>query len=88
MKFDVTSSDGAGNGYNYEDGTFSNEEVVDLIKNANKDGGLFATDGTTREHLKAKEIPYFHQQFPGKFLGAQATIQRWYADPDSRQRRA
>lgn len=81
VKFDVTSSDGAGNGYNYEDGTFSNQEVVDLIEDANKDGGLFATDGVTREHLKAKEIPYFHAEFPGKFLGAQATVQRWYADP-------
>ena len=29
VKFDVTSSDGAGNGFNYEDGTFSPEEVQD-----------------------------------------------------------
>ncbi len=31
VKFDVTSSDGAGNGFNYEDGTFSPEEVQEII---------------------------------------------------------
>ncbi len=81
VKFDVTASDGAGNGFNYEDGTFSNEEVEHLIKNINDDGGLYSTDATKRNHLIAKEIPYFAQQFPGQFVGAQATIQRWYADP-------
>ena len=81
VKFDVTSSDGAGNGFNYEDGTFSNEEVVSLIGAVNKNGGLFSTDATQRNTLTAKEIPYFASILPGKFPGAQATIQRWYADP-------
>ncbi len=36
VKFDVTSSDGAGNGFNYEDGTFSPEEVQEIIKAINK----------------------------------------------------
>lgn len=40
VKFDVTSSDGAGNGFNYEDGTFSPQEVQDKIKAINADGGL------------------------------------------------
>ncbi len=31
MKFDVTSSDGSGNGWNYEDGTFSPDEVRERI---------------------------------------------------------
>lgn len=31
VKFDVTSSDGSGNGWNYEDGTFSPEEVRERI---------------------------------------------------------
>jgi len=35
VKFDVTSSDGAGNGFNYEDGTFAPEEVQELIKAIN-----------------------------------------------------
>jgi hypothetical protein len=88
VKFDVLASDGAGNGFNYEDGTFSNEEVVDLIKSANKDCsgpsndcGLYSIDASHRNLLKAKEIPYFAHEFPGQFPGAQATIQRWYADP-------
>ena len=40
VKFDVTSSDGAGNGFNYEDGTFSPEEVQDAIEAINAGGGL------------------------------------------------
>jgi manganese oxidase len=31
VKFDVTSSDGSGNGYNYEDGTYSPEEVQERL---------------------------------------------------------
>jgi len=31
VKFDVTSSDGSGNGWNYEDGTFSPEEVHERL---------------------------------------------------------
>jgi hypothetical protein len=81
VKFDVTSSDGAGNGYNYEDGTFSFEEVQGLIDSVNKDGGLFSTDATARNLLTAKEIPFFKSEFPGRYKGAQATVQRWYADP-------
>jgi hypothetical protein len=40
VKFDVTSSDGAGNGFNYEDGTFSPDEVQEMIKAINGAGGL------------------------------------------------
>lgn len=36
VKFDVTSSDGSGNGWNYEDGTFSAEEVRERIHAYNK----------------------------------------------------
>ena len=32
VKFDVTSSDGSGNGFNYEDGTFSPDEVIERIQ--------------------------------------------------------
>ncbi len=54
VKFDVTSSDGSGNGFNYEDGTFSPDEVRDLIKWINNPNqitggqGLFAFDPTTQ----------------------------------------
>ena len=45
VKFDVTSSDGAGNGFNYEDGTFSPQEVQDRISGITKSGGLCAPAG-------------------------------------------
>ena len=35
VKFDVTSSDGAENGYNYEDGTFSPDAVQETIRGIN-----------------------------------------------------
>ncbi|HEU0300274.1 MAG TPA: multicopper oxidase domain-containing protein, partial [Longimicrobium sp.] len=40
VKFDVTSSDGAGNGWNYEDGTFAPNEVTERIHAINGVGGL------------------------------------------------
>lgn len=61
VKFDVTSSDGAGNGFNYEDGTFSTDEVrgrIDAINLASRvsgsicgnniGNGLFAFDPATQ----------------------------------------
>jgi manganese oxidase len=47
VKFDVLASDGAANGFNYEDGTFAPDEVRDRIKQINKGfptsagGGLY-----------------------------------------------
>lgn len=38
VKFDVTSSDGAANGWNYEDGTFSPKEVREIIHAINNGG--------------------------------------------------
>lgn len=73
VKFDVTASDGAGNGWNYEDGTFSPDEVIERIKAINAGGGL--TDPTgVQVQLTAKPHPTFGT------LGAQTTVQRWYAD--------
>ncbi|HUS09694.1 MAG TPA: hypothetical protein VMZ30_04435, partial [Pyrinomonadaceae bacterium] len=42
VKFDVTASDGAGNGFNYEDGTFSPQEVQETIHaiNASPNNGF------------------------------------------------
>ncbi len=79
MKFDVTSSDGAVNGFNYEDGSFSPEEVRDRIDGINAAGGIVVPGGSRRT-LKARTIPYFGEGPQGAWLGAQATIQRWYAD--------
>ena len=82
VKFDVTSADGAANGFNYEDGTLSPQEVQEIIENINHAGGLFSGfDFNTGKTLTAKTIPYFGNGPNNSWLGAQATIQRWYADP-------
>jgi hypothetical protein len=84
VKFDVTSSDGAANGFNYEDGSLSPQEVSEVIENINKGGGLFTSfdfNAATAAQLQAKAIPYFGPGENNAWVGAQATIQRWYADP-------
>lgn len=77
VKFDVTSSDGATNGFNYEDGTFAPNEVTERIKAINAGGGL---EGNVPKTLTAKELPFFGPGPGGQWVGAQATIQRWYTD--------
>ncbi|UCF90184.1 MAG: hypothetical protein JSW39_18030 [Desulfobacterales bacterium] len=82
VKFDVTSSDGSGNGWNYEDGTFSPGEVIERINAINATfvdgatGGFQQTDGT-HVMLTPQQHPFFN--IP-EGLGARATVQRWYAD--------
>jgi hypothetical protein len=90
VKFDVTSSDGSGNGFNYEDGTFSPEEVVERIEAIRANNGCPVTDplldvGDTwtpncplaRAHPFFKNIP----ELGHLVWGARTTAQRWYADP-------
>ncbi|NPC85160.1 hypothetical protein HPC49_44060, partial [Pyxidicoccus fallax] len=80
VKFDVTASDGAANGWNYEDGTFSPDEVRARIKAINATGGL--DSGGRKRLLTPVPAPaVFGPQAGKKFLGAQTTIQRWAADP-------
>ncbi len=79
VKFDVTASDGAGNGFNYEDGTFSPDEVIERIRAIRKQNSCNGIDsGDLRDGTficpKAKPHPFFGT------LGAQTTVQRWYAD--------
>lgn len=106
VKFDVTASDGAANGFNYEDGTFSPGEVRTLIEVINHAGGLYAPSGSDydnwlpgtpstyawpvnfsaspqRLQLTAVAHPVlnFGKDFGQDWLGAQTTIQRWFADP-------
>ena len=101
VKFDVTSSDGAGNGYNYEDGTFGAETVREMIGAINQcpnhaltcgncpvgmfnsldvSGGI-GRPSAAKHCLTPKAIPYFGNGPHDEWLGAQATIQRWAADP-------
>ncbi len=75
VKFDVTSSDGAANGFNYEDGSFAPGEVIERIAAINSVGGLVDPSGGPPVQLIAKPHPFFGT------MGAQTTVQRWYADP-------
>ncbi|HEY0728758.1 MAG TPA: hypothetical protein VGD38_11850, partial [Pyrinomonadaceae bacterium] len=89
VKFDVTSSDGAGNGFNYEDGTFSPDEVQEIIHAIKAPGGSWtACAGCPTATLVPKpppaEIcggPNPPAQCASQWLGAQTTVQRWYLDP-------
>jgi hypothetical protein len=79
VKFDVLASDGAANGFNYEDGTFSPEEVIERIHAIRKFNGCAGLDsGDPRDGTttcpKARPHPFFN------VLGAKTTVQRWYAD--------
>ena len=79
VKFDVTSSDGSGNGFNYEDGTFSPDEVIERIHAIRKQNGCNGVDsGDLRDGTftcpTARAHPFFGTP------GAQTTIQRWFAD--------
>ncbi len=74
VKFDVTSSDGSGNGFNYEDGTLSFQEVQERINAIRAGSWTPSAGGPTQAQLACK---------PGGPLGtpcARTTIQRWYAD--------
>ncbi|MEK6282501.1 MAG: hypothetical protein AABN95_19240 [Acidobacteriota bacterium] len=79
VKFDVTASDGSGNGFNYEDGTFSPDEVLERIAAIRAENGCkaLANDQPGSDLIqcpKARAHPYFGT------LGAQTTVQRWFAD--------
>ena len=89
VKFDVTSSDGAGNGFNYEDGTFSPDEVQEIIHALNATGGSWTPcPGCPATPLAPKPPPAEicgvtspPAQCASAWMGAQTTIQRWYLDP-------
>lgn len=89
VKFDVTSSDGAGNGFNYEDGTFSPDEVREIIHAINaQPGGWTPCPGCAATTLAPKPPPAPICAGPNPpaqcttdWMGAQTTIQRWYLDP-------
>ncbi len=77
VKFDVTASDGAANGYNYMDGTNAPEETREKIAAINALGGIKQYNSNTRVPLVVKPHPFFTNP---KYNGAQTTIQRWFVD--------
>ncbi|MBB5693068.1 cupredoxin domain-containing protein [Muricoccus pecuniae] len=82
VKFDVTSADGSGNGWNYEDGTLAPAEVRERIHAIRANYGCETAAGASNPNNcpEAKPHPFAAFQRP-EWLGAQTTIQRWYADP-------
>ncbi|HSP79818.1 MAG TPA: copper oxidase, partial [Myxococcaceae bacterium] len=80
VKFDVMAADGAGNGWNYEDGTYSFQEVLHRIDLANAAGGAYAADGTVEPGgTRVTLTPKTHSRLGT--MGAHTTTQRWWADP-------
>lgn len=77
VKFDVTSSDGAGNGWNYESGAFSPEAVRERIEANNAYQQLIGG----HQILTPTINPAFGAGPNGAFIGAQTLIERWWADP-------
>ncbi|HEX8720343.1 MAG TPA: hypothetical protein VF736_06865, partial [Pyrinomonadaceae bacterium] len=79
VKFDVTSSDGAGNGWNYEDGTFAPQEVIDRIHAIRRQNSCTGLDrGDPRDGTFTCPVAKAHPTLGT--VGAQTTVQRWYAD--------
>ncbi|MCR0983634.1 cupredoxin domain-containing protein [Roseomonas populi] len=97
VKFDVTSADGSGNGWNYEDGTLAPAEVRERIHAIRTNYNC--ADGVTSAFCPTAVVhPFFPAAGPPQsrdnpndpndpnnarrnWVGAQTTVQRWYADP-------
>ena len=76
VKFDVTSSDGAANGYNYEDGTLAPDEVIERI-NAFNNGEFRPTFETPPQsgQIEPKFIKFFGAD-PGCATGDNASSEK------------
>jgi hypothetical protein len=80
VKFDVLSSDGGGNGWNYEDGTFSPEEVDERLKAINATSGTWAWADPAKHTTKKPANCALTGFEKGNGTCIQTTVQRWYAD--------
>jgi len=86
-KWDLTTADGAANGWNYEDGTLSPGAVVERIHAINAWNDLSTTtpvlsgQENTAGHLEPSTEHPFAPFRNGERQGARVTTQRWFADP-------
>ncbi|WP_236580360.1 hypothetical protein [Rubrivivax sp. A210] len=89
-KWDLTTTDGAANGWNYEDGTLSAGTVRERIHAINCFNGhaidchFGALPGPgTAAALHPEKHAFFPAAGPGNvdWMGARVTLQRWFADP-------
>ncbi|HEV2840842.1 MAG TPA: hypothetical protein VGW39_05910 [Chthoniobacterales bacterium] len=89
VKFDVTASDGAGNGFNYEDGTFAPEEVQERIDSINAQGGMYAFDPATgfinpaakKEPLTLKHVGDYYPPPGSTFVKLDKGVPQWNKPP-------
>ena len=96
VKFDVTSSDGAANGWNYEDGSLASDMVRERIEAINHGGKRFIYNNQPGKSVSdTVGLPVDNNDLVAhapnpvwgtapagqNWTGAQTTIQRWYADP-------
>jgi hypothetical protein len=98
VKFDVTSSDGAENGWNYEDGTYGPNEVTERIDAINKVGGIYEAPGenepgapcpggkSDQRCLKAKFIKFFGPGPGAKPYGGDGSGGAWVGSQATVQR--
>jgi len=84
VKFDVTASDGAGNGFNYEDGTFAPDEVQERISSINTKGGLYAFDPATgfvnpakQNKLTLKDVADYYPPPGSTFVKLNQGVPQW-----------
>jgi manganese oxidase len=87
VKFDVTSSDGAANGFNYEDGSLAPVDVQHRIEAIRRQNGC----APNAPRSQACPLPFAHPVLGagrnldgdtlGDWVGAQETRQRWWVDP-------
>jgi hypothetical protein len=88
-KWDLTTTDGSANGWNYEDGTLSPDAVRERIHAINAynptGAGNPANSGGTGAGAPLTPLAhrYFGPASPGKvdWTGARTTLQRWFSDP-------
>ena len=82
-KWDLTTTDGSANGWNYEDGTLSPGAVRERIEAIRAFNGCTAADprNGTNACPEPKAHPFFGQFGRTDWVGARTTMQRWFADP-------
>ena len=95
-KWDLTTTDGAANGWNYEDGTYSPQAVRERINAINCfngfadacHGGVGPGPATGKAKIVAQDHPYWGKvannlggKFPEQWRGARTTMGRWFFDP-------
>ena len=81
VKFDVTSADGSANGWNYEDGTLSPDEVRERIRAIQAGSWTPIPGGPAQQDLAPQPHPFFGSGPGNRWTGARTTVQRWFADP-------